>query len=116
MNEPKKKTSSIKFIALLVVVSIPLLIFIVTPNFVRSPNTAPRNACINNLRQIDGAKQQWALEDHRSETDTPTIADVARYLKGKRFPKCYAGGKYTIGRVNEDPKCSIQDHALPPSP
>jgi len=117
MNEHRKKTWATKcaFIALGFVFGFLLLIAIAIPNFVRSPNI-PRNACINNLRQIDGAKQQWALDNHRSETDTPTSNDVAHYLKGKMFPVCYAGGKYTIGRVNEDPKCSIAEHALPSAP
>ncbi len=72
-----------------------------------------RNACINNLRQIDGAKQQWQLENHKTDSDTPTSAEVASYLKNNQFPVCPYGGKYTIGPVNEDPACSVPGHVLP---
>ena len=46
---------------MIVVAIIGLLAAIAIPNFVRARNTAQKNTCINNLRQIDGAKQQWAL-------------------------------------------------------
>ncbi len=72
------------------------------------------NACINNLRQMDAAKQQWALENRKTGNDTPTAGEVGMYLKDNVIPACPAGGQYTIGRVNEDPTCSIPDHKLPP--
>jgi len=74
------------------------------------------NACINNLRQIDAAKQQWALENNKTATATPEAKDIAAYLgtaQNPGFPKCPAGGKYTIGAVNVAPTCSIPGHALP---
>ncbi len=37
------------------------------------------NACINNLRQIDGAKQQWALENRKTVGSLPTAAELAQY-------------------------------------
>src|SRR3954451_14167925 len=63
-----------------VVAIIGLLAAIAIPNFVRARTTAQQNACINNLRQIDGAKQQWALENKAAPTATPDITDVAPYL------------------------------------
>ncbi len=72
-----------------------------------------RNACINNLRQLDGAKQQWALENRKTEQDVPTEKDVVAYLKDSALPKCPAGGAYSIKAVNADPTCSIPSHALP---
>jgi prepilin-type N-terminal cleavage/methylation domain-containing protein len=99
---------------MIVVAIIGLLASIAIPNFVRARNTAQKNACINNLRQIDGAKQQWALENKKSDTDTPADADVGQYIKNG-FPKCPAGGSYTAGAVNTDPLCSAPsgDHVLP---
>ena len=70
-----------------------------------------RNACINNLRQLDGAMQQWALENKKNADSLPTTNDVAPYLK--EFPACPSGGTYTLGRVDQEPKCSLTDHALP---
>lgn len=101
---------------MIVVAIIGLLAAIAIPNFVRARNTTQKNACINNLRQIDGAKQQWALEEKKSDTDTPTSAQVASYIKNGLFPACPSGGTYTIGAVNTDPTCSLAgtlSHALP---
>ena len=49
---------------MIVVAIIGLLAAIAIPNFVKARETAQQNACINNLRQISAAKQQWALENN----------------------------------------------------
>lgn len=71
-----------------------------------------RNACLNNLRQIDAAKQQWALENRKQDADIPTTAEVAAYLKNNRFPVCPLRGKYTLNRADQSPTCSIPGHKL----
>ena len=72
------------------------------------------NACVNNLRQIDAAKQQWALENNKTSNDTPTWADIIPYLgrpeKTNSMPKCPEGGQYILGKVGEEPKCSIGNY------
>jgi type II secretory pathway pseudopilin PulG len=89
---------------------------IAIPNFVRARTTSQENACINNLRLIDAAKQQWALENRKQSTDTPTMKDLQPYIgrgpKGN-LPACPSGGHYTIGAVGEKPTCSIPGHELP---
>ena len=65
---------------MIVVAIIGLLAAIAIPNFVRARQTSQTNACINNLRQLDGAKQQWALENGKTQADTPVEADVQPYL------------------------------------
>ena len=67
--------------------------------------------CITNLRQIDGAKQQWALDNRKSAEAVPSAEDIAVYLK--TMPTCAAGGVYTINPVNVPPACSISGHTLP---
>ena len=89
---------------------IPLMAAIAIPNFVKARTTAQMNACINNLRQIDGAKLQWALADKKQETDTPRAQDLAPYLGAQL--KCPAGGVYTLHTVGEKPTCSIPTHQL----
>lgn len=71
--------------------------------------------CITYLRQIDGAKQQWALDNRRSADTSPTAADIAPYLESHTLPTCPAGGAYTLNPVNVGPRCSIPGHALPKS-
>ena len=99
-------------IALSLVV-LPLLLAMAIPNFVKGRKFAQTNACIQNLRIIDGAKQQWALENKREKTDTPTENDLKPYLHLDEFPRCRTGGTYTIGTVSEPPACSIPEHCLP---
>lgn len=99
-------------IALSLVV-LPMLLAIAIPNFVKARNTAMMNACISNLRQIDGMKQQWALENKKEATDTPTQDDFKVYIKNNQFPICPEGGTYQINPVGKDPTCSIPEHRLP---
>jgi hypothetical protein len=91
---------------------IPLMMAIAIPNFVKARDTAQMNACVNNLRQIDAAKNEWALENNKKSTDTPTQNDLAHYMKNGQFPACPKGGTYTIGAVGEAPICSIPGHQL----
>ena len=84
---------------------------VAVPNFVKARATSQKNACINNLRQIDAAKQQWALENNKASDAVPSKADLKPYLK--KWPVCSEGGTYTIGAMNEPPTCSISGHRLP---
>lgn len=79
-----------------------------------SSATAAAHSCLNNLRQIGGAKEQWALEHRKSRNAVPTDADLfgaGGYLSEK--PKCPGQGSYTLGALGENPRCSIPEHELP---
>ena len=65
-----------------------MLSAIAIPNFVKARATSQQNACINNLRQIDGAKNQWALEKGKKTGDVPTKEDLLPYLRS--WPVCPA--------------------------
>jgi chromosome segregation ATPase len=73
--------------------------------------TAQRNVCIANLRQIDAAKQQWALENNKTASAVPAAQDLLPYFPNG-FPVCPSGGTYTIGAVGVLPTCSIPGHTL----
>ncbi len=101
---------------MIVVAIIGLLAAIAIPNFVRARTTAQQNACINNLRQIDGAKQQWALEYKASASTTPVISNIQPYLgrgTAGTAPSCPADSaatfatSYTINDLNTSPACKI---------
>ena len=83
---------------------------IAIPNFVKARAASQQNACINNLRQLDAAKEQWALEQGKKSGDVPTKEDLLPYLR--KWPVCPQGGIYTIGPVGEPPTCSIPGHKL----
>ena len=95
---------------MIVVAIIGLLAAIAIPNFVRARNTSQKNACINNLRQMDSAKQQWAMENKMQDTSVPQQTDVQVYLKNNLFPHCPSGGTYSLNAANTDPTCSKAGH------
>lgn len=101
---------------MIVVAIIGLLAAIAIPNFVRARTTSQINACINNLRQIDGAKQQWALEKKQTSTASPGSTDLMPYLgRGTAggWPTCPANGTYGINDIQTAPTCSVTGHVLP---
>jgi hypothetical protein len=85
---------------------------IAIPNFVKARNTAMRNGCINNLRQIDNAKERWALKNKKDADAVPTEAELDAFLKNKKISemKCAKGGTYSINSVGQVPTCSIPTH------
>jgi hypothetical protein len=104
--------------SIVAVVILAGLIVVVLPNFLRPRTHSAQNACINILRQLDGAKQQWALENHKTTNDIPTLDDIKPYIKLNsrgEIPRCPDGGIYIPGRVGESPKCSVggEQHTLP---
>ena len=107
---------------MIVVAIIGLLAAIAIPNFVKARTTAQKNACINNLRQIDGAKEQWALETRQAAGATPVQADIVPFIKNGNNVVCPAAGaagtfasSYTIGSLTNAPVCQIDaaTHVLP---
>ena len=102
---------------MIVVAIIGLLAAIAIPNFVKARTTSQQNACINNLRQYDGAAQQWALENKKTSTDVYALASIQPYIKldsTSNLPACPAGGGYQPGAtVANPPTCSLSTLATP---
>jgi type II secretory pathway pseudopilin PulG len=97
---------------------IGLLAAIAIPNFVRARTQSQKNACINNLRQIDGSVQQWALELKKAPDASVAYTDISPYLKNAVI--CPAGGttfgnSYTLNGVTNKPTCQKDstNHILP---
>lgn len=102
------------YLSIAMIPVIAMMAAIAIPNFVKARETAQRHACINNLRQLDSAKQQWALENRKDENATPTADELGRYLKtGFADMKCHKGGTYSINAVRESARCSVEGHELP---
>jgi len=71
-----------------------------------------RNACIANLKQIDGATQQWALENRLTASSRVDGRGILAYLKGMKLPVCPAGGVYQFSTVSAVPTCTVPGHSL----
>ena len=120
MKNNKTNRAGFTLVEIMIVVAIiVLLAAIAIPNFVKARTTAQKNACINNLRQIDGAIQQWALENKKDTSATIAETDVTPYLKNSVV--CPSGGtvfsdSYTLATVADRPICKKvpATHLLPP--
>jgi len=97
---------------MIVVAIIGLLAAIAIPNFVRARQTSQTNACINNLRQIDGAVNQLALETQLTTGDATTTALLAPYLgrgSAGAWPVGPIGEVYLPPAVGTAPVCPSVD-------
>jgi prepilin-type N-terminal cleavage/methylation domain-containing protein len=105
---------------MIVVAIIGLLAAIAIPNFVQARTQSQMNACINNLRQIDGAIQQYALEQNCQSSTTVNFAAISQFLKRNVIcPSAGAGAasgsSYTLVDCQTKPVCSVvpTTHILP---
>jgi prepilin-type N-terminal cleavage/methylation domain-containing protein len=93
---------------MIVIAIIGLLAGIAVPNFIKARTVAQANTCINHLRQIDAAIQEWALETKKAEGQLVNYSDISSHLKGSVV--CPADGlsfsdSYAITTVSNKPSC-----------
>ncbi len=101
----------------ILVVSCPLaLVIILFPIAQTARTDAQRKRCIAALERISEAKRSWAALQKAETSITPQPSDLTPHLKQGRLPVCLAGGTYTLGAVNEPPRCShaAKGHTLTP--
>ena len=103
---------------MIVVAIIGMLATLAIPNFVKSREQAYQKGCLNNLRQIDGAIQSWALELKKDSGQAVTYGDIKDYLRNSVV--CPSGGQsfadsYTVTTVDVRPTCQRRPdtHLLP---
>jgi prepilin-type N-terminal cleavage/methylation domain-containing protein len=103
---------------MIVVAIIGLLAAIAIPNFVKARTTAQTNACIANLKQIEGAIEQWALEQKKAPTATVGLTDISgtatSFIKAAINTElaCPAGGTYAVTDVATKPTCTVAGHSI----
>src|SRR5205814_9969875 len=95
-SDPSKKALLMSTVQPAAVVG--LLAAIAIPNFVKARQTAQYNAIVNNLRMIEGAKAQWALENKKRTGDPVTEHNLSAYLRGGKINPV-AGETYQLNPV-----------------
>ena len=98
---------------MIVVAIIGLLAAIAIPAFMKNREEAQSNACVNNLRMIDAAKEQAAMllgwtNDHPATADAD-VSNIYSYVRGGTNVTCPAGGTYTVQPIGALPTCSLAD-------
>ena len=117
-NQPNAKSAGFTLVEIMIVVAIiGLLAAIAIPNFVSARARAQANACINNLSKIDGAANQFALEQNKKTGDAISYpADLTPYIRlnsAGSIPPCPAGGAYADPTVGATPTCSLGSTITP---
>lgn len=105
-----RRRSGFTLLEMMVVISIlAMLMAIATPSFVKTRDVARQNSCMANLKSIDGAKAQWAMENRKNDGDTVTWADLSpTYMKAQ--VACPWGYAYTLQPIGTPPYCPVVGH------
>lgn len=124
MKQKRHPLQAFTLIEIMIVVAIiGIVIAIALPSWIRQRRLSQGRTCSENLSKIDGAKQQWALEENQAPTATPGWSDLVSaagdgYIK--KQPECPADGEYSLNSVADNPVCdsSAKDttdnlHVLP---
>ena len=109
LTKLNRKHAGFTLVEIMIVVAIiALLAAIAIPNFIKARENSQRSACIANLKQIDGAKATWAMEQKKANSDTPQSSDLygsTSYVKIE--PSCPANGTYSLEQVDLRPTCTL---------
>jgi hypothetical protein len=118
MNQSPEDSSEAEGLLWIVVGLFGVMIVIALPNFIKARSTSSMNACINNLRQIDAAANEFALEkDLKTGNKINFPDDLTPYIKlnsAGKIPPCPEGGVYSIKRVGDTPTCTLSTKTTSP--
>ncbi len=115
MRKNSRKSGFTLVEIMIVVLIIGILLAIAIPNFMKARETSRTNSCIANLKQVDAAVQQYAMDMKLTSAGAVSVADLTGgadpYLRST--PTCPSGGTYTLATVGAPITCGIAGHVLP---
>jgi prepilin-type N-terminal cleavage/methylation domain-containing protein len=93
---------------MVVMLIVAVLLSIAVPSFIRSRESSNTQMCVANLKRIDAAKEQWAM-DNRAEVGTTITGGMPTLMSGyiREAPECEGGGSYTLNVTGTYPTCSM---------
>ncbi|MBI3737373.1 prepilin-type N-terminal cleavage/methylation domain-containing protein [Candidatus Sumerlaeota bacterium] len=110
-TSPKSANQAFTLVEIMMVIGImAMIVAIAVPAWLRARSQSRMKSCQENLSKIDGAKEQWAIENKKLPGTTPQVSDLivgpstSGYMQ--YFPVEPSGGTYTINPVGQDPVCS----------
>ena len=90
-----------------------LLLAMAIPAYWKYRSNARKGLCLQNLNQIESAKQRWGLEQRKTDGDIPAQTDlVGPFLYLRRMPECPGGGTYSIRAIGQNALCTEPGHSL----
>jgi prepilin-type N-terminal cleavage/methylation domain-containing protein len=121
MNTPKRQRAFTLVEIMIVVLIIGILMAIAVPNFITARESSRRKSCVATLKQLDAAKEQWAMDNKAASGAAVQMSDLTGangYLKGSvTGPTCPTSGVYTLNVIGANPVCSLAAapdlHVLP---
>ena len=99
---------------MIVILIIGVLMAIAVPSFIQARHSARQSSCIHNMKEIETAKEQWAMDTKRNNGDSAAFTDlVGPTLYLKSAPSCPSAGTYTVNPIGTVPACDVSGHSLP---
>jgi prepilin-type N-terminal cleavage/methylation domain-containing protein len=96
LNKFNKRRGGFTLVEIMIVVAIiALLAAIAVPGFLRARKRSQASRIINDLRLIDSAVDQYAIETNKKSGDAVAVADWTNYLK--KGTNLYSTGKDILG-------------------
>jgi prepilin-type N-terminal cleavage/methylation domain-containing protein len=96
LNKLNKRSGGFTLVEIMIVVAIiALLAAIAVPGFVRARKRSQASKVLNDLRLIDGAVDQYAIENGKTSGQAVAVSDWTNYLK--KDTNLYATGKDLFG-------------------
>lgn len=114
MKIATKRPSAFTLVEIMIVVAvIGVILAIAVPSYVKTRERSQANICIENLSQIESAKQQLGVETGKPPGVQVTAAElIGPTLYMKKTPICPGGGTYDYKWIGTNAVCDQTGHVL----